>query len=156
MKDTCFLMTTSLGAHVKTGEKFQFIIIIIIIIILLLLLLLLLVLVLVLLSLKKRSRNKAKIFAKLVMEGQINAALRYLSDNDSKGLLPVPGDVMEQLQEKQPEPQEARLGSLLFGPIEDIPDCLYHQIYGEMIRNDRRCPQNKRIWRSLGRGFNGI
>ena len=85
MKDTCFLMTTSLGAHVKTGEKFQFIIIIIIIIILLLLLLLLLVLVLVLLSLKKRSRNKAKIFAKLVMEGQIKAALRYLRANVSKG-----------------------------------------------------------------------
>ena len=33
--------------------------------------------------------NKAKIFAKLVMEGQIKAALRYLSDNDSKGLLPL-------------------------------------------------------------------
>ena len=60
--------------------------------------------------------NKAKIFAKLVMEGQINAALRYLSDNDSKGVLPLSDDVMEQLQEKHPEPQEARLGSLLFGP----------------------------------------
>lgn len=41
---------------------------------------------------------------------------------------------MEQLQEKHPVPQEARLGSLLFGPKEDIPDCLYQQIDGEMIR----------------------
>ena len=78
--------------------------------------------------------NTAKIFAKLVMEGQINAALRYLSDSDSKGILPLTDDVMEQLHAKHPEPQEARLGSLLYGPIEDIPDCLYQQIDGEMIR----------------------
>ena len=79
--------------------------------------------------------NKAKIFAKLVMEGKINAALGYLSDNDSKGVLPLSDDVMEQLQEKHPEPQEARLGFLLFDPIEDIPDCLYQHIDGEMIRD---------------------
>jgi len=42
---------------------------------------------------------------------------------------------MEQLQEKHPEPEEARLGSLLFGPIADIPDCLNQQIDGEMIRD---------------------
>ena len=72
-------------------------------------------------SRKIEQPNKAKIFAKLVMAGQIKAALRYLSDNDSKGLLRLSDDVMEQLQEKHPEPQEARLGSLLFGPIEDIP-----------------------------------
>ena len=41
----------------------------------------------------------------------------YLSDNDSKGVLSLSDDVMEQLQEKHPEPQEARLRSLLFGPI---------------------------------------
>ena len=41
------------------------------------------------------------------MEGQIKAPLRYLSDNDSKGLLPLSDDFMEQLQEKHPEPQEA-------------------------------------------------
>ena len=77
--------------------------------------------------------KKAKIFAKLVMEGQINVALRYLSENDSMGILPLSDDVMEQLREKHPEPQEARLGSLLFGPIEDIPDCLYQQFDEEMI-----------------------
>ena len=66
------------------------------------------------------------------MESQFKAALRYLSDNDCKGLLPLSDDVMEQLQEKHPEPQDARLGYLLFGPIEDIPDCRYHQIDRKM------------------------
>ena len=38
--------------------------------------------------------NKARIFAKLVTEGQINSALRYLSDDDSGGVLPLTDDVV--------------------------------------------------------------
>ncbi|CAB4033444.1 Hypothetical predicted protein, partial [Paramuricea clavata] len=38
-----------------------------------------------------------------------------------------------QLQEKHPEAQEAKLGSLLFGPFEEVHDSLYQQIDGEMI-----------------------
>ena len=41
---------------------------------------------------------------------------------------------MAQLKEKHPSPQEARLGSLLFGPVEDAPDSVYQQINGEMVR----------------------
>ncbi|CAB4039647.1 Hypothetical predicted protein, partial [Paramuricea clavata] len=36
--------------------------------------------------------NKAKIFPKLVMEGQINSALRYLSEADFDGVLPLTDD----------------------------------------------------------------
>ena len=79
--------------------------------------------------------NTAKVFANLVMNGQINSALRYLSDNQGGGVLPLDDDVMRQLKEKHPNPQEACLGSLLFGPMEDIPDLIYQQINGEMVRN---------------------
>ena len=78
--------------------------------------------------------NKAKIFAQLVLEGQINSALRYLSEQDSGGILPPTDDVMNQLQDKHPSAQEAQVGSLVFGPIEDIPHVLYHQINGEFIK----------------------
>ncbi|CAB3984705.1 Hypothetical predicted protein, partial [Paramuricea clavata] len=64
--------------------------------------------------------NKAKIFAKLVMEGQINSALRYLSEADCDVVLPLTDNVMRQLQEKHPKAQEAKLGSLLFGPFEEV------------------------------------
>ena len=47
--------------------------------------------------------NKARIFAKLVMEGQIILALRYLSDDNSGGVLPLTYDVVRQLGEKHPE-----------------------------------------------------
>ena len=78
--------------------------------------------------------NKAKVFAKLVMEGQISSALRYISENDVGGVLPLTDDVLQQLREKHPEAQEAKLGSLVFGPVEDFPDSIYQQINGEMIR----------------------
>ena len=72
--------------------------------------------------------NRAKIFANLVMTGQVNSALRYLSDDQGGGILPLSDDVMEQLKEKHPEPQGVQLGSLLFGPIKDVPDTLYYEI----------------------------
>ena len=80
--------------------------------------------------------NKAKIFAKLVMEGQINSALRYLSENECGGVLPLTVDVMGQLKDKHPEAQEAKLGSLLFGPVEEVHDSLYQQIDGDVIREE--------------------
>ena len=43
--------------------------------------------------------NIARIFVKLVMEGQINSALRYLSEDDSGGVLPLTDDVVRQLRE---------------------------------------------------------
>ena len=49
--------------------------------------------------------NRAKIFANLVMTGQVNLALRYLSDDQGGGILPLSDDVMEQLKEKHPKPQ---------------------------------------------------
>ena len=78
--------------------------------------------------------DKAKIFAKLVMQGQINSALRYLSEDNCRGVLPLTDDVMRQLHEKHPEAQDAKLGSILFGPVEEVHDSLYQQIDGEMIR----------------------
>lgn len=88
----------------------------------------------------KEPPNKAKIFAKLVFEGQINSALPYLSELDSGGILSPTDDVMNQLQDKHASAEEAQLGSLVYGPIEDIPR-----------RNDKRSgTEDKRFWRSLG------
>ena len=81
--------------------------------------------------------NKARIFAKLFMEGQINSALRYLSEDDSGGVLPLTDDVVRQLKEKHPDAQRAKLGSLLFGPMEDIHDSVCQEINGELVRESK-------------------
>ena len=68
------------------------------------------------------------------MEGQIDSTLRYLSVDDSGGVLPLTDDIVRQLREKHPGAQRAKLGSLLFGPVEDIPDSVYQEINGELVR----------------------
>ena len=78
--------------------------------------------------------NKAKVFAKLVLEGQVNSALRFLSEDGGRGVLPLTDDVMTQLNEKHPTAKEAKLGSLFFGPVEDVPEIIYQEIDGEMIK----------------------
>ena len=69
------------------------------------------------------------------MSGQINSTLRYLSENDGGGVLPVTDHVMAQLRDKHPSPQEHRLGSLLYGSVENVPDTIFQQINGEMVRD---------------------
>ena len=41
---------------------------------------------------------------------------------------------MDQLADKHPEAQRAKVGSVLFGPVEDVPAILYQQMNGEMVR----------------------
>ena len=65
------------------------------------------------------------------MQGQINSAL---SDNDCGGVLLLTDNVIRQLHEKNPEAQHAKLGLILFGPVEKVHDSLYQQIDSEMIR----------------------
>ena len=69
------------------------------------------------------------------MEGQINSALRFLNESSCGGVLPLNDDVMTQLKEKHPNPQAAKLGTLLFGPTDDeVPESLFTEINGDMIR----------------------
>ena len=98
--------------------------------------------------------NKAKVFANLVMRGQIHSALRYFCDDNGGGVLPLSDDVMRQLKEKHPEAQEARLGSLLFGPVEDISDSVFLEIDGEMVRD--AALRSKGLGGPLGVDANGI
>lgn len=79
--------------------------------------------------------DRSKVFAKLVLEGQINSALRFLSESSSGGVLALTDEVMTQLKQKHPNPQPAKLGSILFGPIDDeIPESVYSEINGDMVR----------------------
>ena len=70
-----------------------------------------------------------------MLEGQINSALRFLSETSNGGVLTLTDDVMTQLKQKHPEPQPAKLGSVLFRPLHDeIPESVYSEINGEMVR----------------------
>ena len=68
------------------------------------------------------------------MEGQIQSALRYMNEEACGGVLPLSEQVMERLADKLSEGQQAKMGSVLFGPVEDLPAFLYQQINEEMAR----------------------
>ena len=79
--------------------------------------------------------DRSKIFVKLVLEGQMNSALRFPSKTSNGGESALIDDVMSQQREKRPSAQPAKLGSMLFGPIDNkIPESVYSEMNGEMIR----------------------
>ena len=79
--------------------------------------------------------DRSKVFAKLVLEGLIKSALRFLSETTSGGILALTDEVMSQLKQKHPNPQSGKLGSLFVGPIDDhYPESVYTEINGKMVR----------------------
>ena len=97
---------------------------------------------------KSDPQEKSKAFAKLVLEGQINSALRFLSERSTGGVLELTDDVMAQLKGKHPNSQPTTLGSLLFGPIDDdLPESVYSDMNGEMVRPG--CTKNKGVRRAM-------
>ena len=66
-------------------------------------------------------------------------ALQFVSESSSGGVIPLTDDQMAQLKEKQPNPQQGKLGSLLSGPINDaIPEILNRHVALHNIRV--QCP----------------
>ena len=52
-----------------------------------------------------------------MMEGKVNAAMKFLSENNESGVLPAHKDVIEQLKSKHPCPAFIQEDTLLQGPI---------------------------------------
>jgi hypothetical protein len=84
--------------------------------------------------LERVKNQNLQIFAKLVMEGQINSAMRFLSEEGNGGVLPLSDDVMLQLRQKHPEAEEAKIGTLLRGPVQEVIESLFIPINGQMVR----------------------
>ena len=70
-----------------------------------------------------------------MLQDQINPAVRFLNETISGGVSALTDEAMAQLKQKHPTPQQAKLGSLLFGPIDDeFSESMYTEINGEMVR----------------------
>ena len=62
----------------------------------------------------------SKVFAKLVFQGKLTAAIKLLDNENSTDLLNLTPEVLEGLKEKHPEAVDITDESLLYGPIDDI------------------------------------
>ena len=75
----------------------------------------------------------AKIFARLILQGKINAALRYLNQNGNVGVLNLFLEVLLEMKEKHPPQSEVQLYGLLFGPIDLVPNSVFDSIDETMM-----------------------
>ena len=86
---------------------------------------------------KKRTReDSACSFAKLMLEGKINVALKMLSKDYENGVLQVDETVLKDLKLKHPAPAEVIKDSLLYGPMNKIQSCYFDEINEMMIIKD--------------------
>ena len=77
----------------------------------------------------------SKVFAKLVLQGKLSAAIKLLENESSSGLLDLSPEVLEGLKDKHPEAADITFESLLHGPIEYIPPSVFDMINEEIIYN---------------------
>ena len=73
-----------------------------------------------------------KVFAKLVFQGKLSAAIKLLDSESSTGLLNLTPEVLEGLKEKHPEEADITDESLLYGPIDYIPPGVFDLINEKM------------------------
>ena len=69
----------------------------------------------------------SRIFAKLIMEGKVSAAIKFL-DRESSGVLQCSESVLKELKEKHPDESSVKDNSLLYGPLKIIPECFFDSI----------------------------
>ncbi|XP_031551225.1 uncharacterized protein LOC116288561 [Actinia tenebrosa] len=77
----------------------------------------------------------SKIFANLVMQGKLSAAIKLLDRETSTGVLTLSPEVLEELKQKHPSAADIEDESLLNGPLELNPHGIFDLIDEQMIYN---------------------
>ena len=80
-----------------------------------------------------RTEDVSRIFAKLIMEGKISAALKFLEMETSKGILSLTDDILEELKGKHPHAATIQEDSLLYGPIDYISPNILDSIDEDIV-----------------------
>ena len=87
---------------------------------------------------KHNSEDTARIFAKLMFQGKVNAALKFLSEENDHGIHELNNEVIETLKEKHPKPAKIHEDILLQGPIDIVTPAYFDSIDESMIKNAAR------------------
>jgi hypothetical protein len=82
---------------------------------------------------QRRQPNRAKIFAKLVLQGKLSAALRILTGDQDTSVLGPTESVIEQLRMLHPNPEDADITGLIRGVPPVIDPVVYQNIDGTSI-----------------------
>ena len=85
---------------------------------------------------KPRAKEEiTKIFSRLMIQGKVTAALKFLeSEAQAGGILPLNDETLQGLYEKHPPPKDIKPFSLLYGPIDNVPSTYFESIDEELIQ----------------------
>ena len=86
-----------------------------------------------LLKSKRDDVDFEKLFVRFMLLGKVNSALRLLEKNSRNGVLPMNDENLALLREKHPKGAPVVSGSLLEGPILEIPSSFYDDLDESMI-----------------------
>ena len=70
------------------------------------------------------TEEKAKVFAKIVLEEKVNAAIRLPDDDTSSGVLPLSVDVIKTLRQKRPDAKPSNDTMMLHGPFNHVNEII--------------------------------
>ena len=98
------------------------------------------------------TEGKVKIFAKLVLEGKINGAIRPLDDDTSYGVLPLLANGIKTLCQKYPDARLSNNSMMLHGPFIHVKKIIFDEVNAELVR---KCAiKSKGSHEPSGRGTN--
>ena len=76
----------------------------------------------------------SKEFLKLMSKGNINGALKLLSNNMSNGVPPLNDTTLNQLRQKHPDAKDVSQDILLEGEIPEVHPVIFEMIDEEMVK----------------------
>ena len=77
-------------------------------------------------SAKRRSpEDITQIFSKLMLQGKVSAALKFLDEYSLNGILPSSPEVIGVLKEKHPSAEPIQHGMLIQGPLRNNVDSIH-------------------------------
>ena len=82
----------------------------------------------------KSDEDITRIFSKLVLEGKLGPALKFLDEQAENAVLPATPEVINKMKELHPEPSEIKPFSLFHGPVMTTPPAYFYSIDEDQIR----------------------
>ena len=80
------------------------------------------------------AEEKAAIFAELVLEGNVNAAIRLLDDDTSSGVFPLSVCVIETLRQKHLDTKPSNDTMIMHGPFSYAIDIIFDGVNDDLMR----------------------
>ena len=82
---------------------------------------------------KRTQDDTARSFAKSMWEGKTQVTLKMLSKDYENSALKIDDNILTELKSKHPPAAEVKQDSLLYGPINELLHCYFHEIDETMI-----------------------